>query len=103
MRPVVVAVLFACLLVTLAATSAPRVVGDGAEYVHLASRMASFLRVRHPSIDNPLPEIFAERLPGLDENWLPVATPGCEKLLLPGRGGRDSVWPMPCAPSSRRR
>ena len=48
--------------------------------------------------DNPLPEIFAERLRGLDENWLPIATPGCEKVLLPGRGGRDSVWPMPCAP-----
>jgi hypothetical protein len=62
------------------------------------TRLASFLWTRHPSFDNPLPEIFAERLRGLDENWLPVATPGCEKVLLPGRGGRDSVWPMPCAP-----
>jgi len=62
------------------------------------TRLASFLWTRHPSLDNPLPEIFAERLRGLDENWLPVATPGCEKILLPGRGGRDSVWPMPCAP-----
>ena len=62
------------------------------------TRLASFLWTRHPSLDNPLPEIFAERLRGLDENWLPVATPGCEKILLSGRGGRDSVWPMPCAP-----
>ena len=62
------------------------------------TRLASFLWTRHPSFDNPLPEIFAERLRGLDENWLPVATPGCEKVLLPGRGGRDSVWPIPCAP-----
>jgi len=194
MRPAVVAVLFACLLVALAATSTPRAVGDGSEYVHLSNRLASlhlpgagesrhflfysalaaplvallnaigldplgaftllnglllvaafyvassrlhwtgcalvfraphrlaaagvlasavlgvwtfhparsetadrptrlasFLWTRHPSLDNPLPEVFAERLRGLDENWLPVATPGCEKILLPGRGGRDST------------
>ena len=41
MRPAVAAVLFACLLLTLAATSSPRVVGDGSEYVHLAARIAS--------------------------------------------------------------
>jgi hypothetical protein len=70
------------------------------EAVDRPTRLASFLWTRHPSFDNPLPEIFAERLRGLDENWLPVATPGCEKVLLPGRGGRDSVWPMPCAPAS---
>ena len=62
------------------------------------TRLASFLWARHPSVDNPLPEIFAERLRGLDENWLPVATPGCEKVLLPGRGPRSGVWPIPCAP-----
>jgi len=62
------------------------------------TRLASFLWARHPSVDNPLPEIFAERLRGLDENWLPVATPGCEKVLLPGRGARSGVWPIPCAP-----
>jgi hypothetical protein len=70
------------------------------ESVDRPTRLASFLWTRHPSLDNPLPEIFAERLRGLDENWLPAATPGCEKVLLPGRGGRDSVWPMPCAPVS---
>ena len=70
-----------------------------AEAADQPTPLASFLWTRHPSIDNPLPEIFAERLRGLDENWLPVATPGCEKVLLPGRGGRDSVWPMPCAPA----
>jgi hypothetical protein len=71
-----------------------------AEAVDRPTRLASVLWTRYPSIDNPLPEIFAERLRGLDENWLPVATAGCEKVLLPGRGGRDSVWPMPCAPVS---
>jgi hypothetical protein len=69
-----------------------------AEAADRPTRLASYLWTRHPSFDNPLPEIFAERLRGLDENWLPVATAGCEKVLLPGRGGRDSVWPMPCAP-----
>ena len=71
-----------------------------AEAADRPTRLASFLWTRHPSFDNPLPEVFDERLRGLDENWLPVATPGCEKILLPGRGGRDSVWPMPCAPAS---
>ena len=71
-----------------------------AEAADRPTNLASFLWTRHPSFDNPLPEIFAERLRGLDENWLPVATPGCEKILLPGRGGRDSVWPMPCAPAT---
>jgi hypothetical protein len=70
-----------------------------AEAADRPTRLASFLWTRYPSFDNPLPEIFVERLRGLDENWLPVATPGCEKILLPGRGGRDSVWPMPCAPA----
>jgi hypothetical protein len=71
-----------------------------AEAAGRPTRLASFLWTRHPSLDNPLPEIFVERLRGLDENWLPAATPGCEKILLPGRGGRDSVWPMPCAPAT---
>jgi hypothetical protein len=62
------------------------------------TRLASFLWTRHPSVDNPLPEVFVERLRGLDENWLPAATPGCEKVLLPGRGARSGVWPIPCAP-----
>jgi len=62
------------------------------------TRLASFLWTRHPSFDNPLPEIFVERLGGLDDDRLPVATAGCEKVLLPGRGANDSVWPIPCAP-----
>ena len=71
-----------------------------AEGAERPTRLASFLWTRHPSADNPLPEIFVERLRGLDENWLPAATAGCEKVLLPGRGGRDSVWPMPCVPAT---
>jgi len=71
-----------------------------AEAAGRPTRLASWLWTRHPSLDNPLPEVFAERLRGLDENWLPVATAGCEKILLPGRGGHGSVWPMPCAPAT---
>jgi hypothetical protein len=62
------------------------------------TRLASFLWTRHPSVDNPLPEVFVERLRGLDDDRLPVATAGCEKILLPGRGANNSVWPIPCAP-----
>lgn len=62
------------------------------------TRLAAWLWHEHPTWHDPLPEIFAERLTALDENWLPVATAGCEKVLLTGRGGRDSAWPVPCAP-----
>jgi hypothetical protein len=53
---------------------------------------------RYPSLDNPLPEVFVERLNGLDEDWVPAATAGCEKVLLSGRGRDRAIWPMPCPP-----
>lgn len=49
----------------------------------------------HPSWENPLPEIFAERLRHRDGANTLAATPNCAKVLI-----QDGVWPQPCtAPS----
>jgi hypothetical protein len=60
--------------------------------------LARYLWTHHPSLDNPVPEIFVERLHGIDDNWLPAATDGCEKVLITGRGVGRGVWPLPCPP-----
>ena len=57
------------------------------------TRIASILWTRWPSLDNPLPEIFAERLSGEEPGLVPVATPDCAKVLLVG-----GQWPVPCYP-----
>ena len=59
------------------------------------SALADLLWTRYPSINNPLPEIFGERVIGRgDESWLPVATSRCEKVLLLGDGRREPFWPV---------
>jgi hypothetical protein len=55
-----------------------------------------WLWTTHPAIDNPLPEIFIERLSGREDMWLPQSTPGCEKILLTGRGPSIGEWPVWC-------
>lgn len=55
---------------------------------------ASAAWARWPSVVNPAPEIFAERLSHREPAVLPVATPGCEKVLL-----YEGTWPVPCLPS----
>jgi hypothetical protein len=60
--------------------------------------LARYLWTRHPSFENPLPEVFVERLHGIDDNWVPAATSGCEKVLLQGRGVGRGIWPVPCPP-----
>ncbi len=54
---------------------------------------------RWPGLDNPLPEVFADRVGGADgQSVVPVATRGCSKVLT--RGDGDAVWwPFPCTPS----
>ncbi len=58
------------------------------------TRLAMFQWTRYPSFQNPVPEIFAERLRHSDGVNPVASTPGCEKALL--QGGR---WPHPCPPS----
>lgn len=59
------------------------------------SALASFVWQRFPDVDNPLAEVFAERLAGHESAWPPVATPGCEKVLLSGDGS-SAAWPVRC-------
>jgi hypothetical protein len=59
------------------------------------TRVASLIWDRWPSLDNPLPEIFAERLSATEPGLAPVATRGCTKVLLIG-----GQWPVPCPPQA---
>jgi hypothetical protein len=60
------------------------------------SWLATVLWTSWPALDNPLPEVFAERVYGIDGSAAaPVATSGCEKVLIRG-DGTDAWWPVPC-------
>ncbi len=61
--------------------------------------LATFLWSRFPSSNNPLPEVFIETLLHVDEPRLPVATSGCEKILVAGSDLSGSGWPTPCYPA----
>jgi hypothetical protein len=61
--------------------------------------LANFLWTRHPGWNNPLPEVFVETLIRTEQRWVPVATPGCEKMLLRD-GGDGARWPIPCYPDT---
>lgn len=55
------------------------------------STLASYLWQQWPGADNPLAEVFAERVAGHEPAWPPMASPGCEKVLVAGGG-----WPARC-------
>ncbi len=60
--------------------------------------LATLIWTRAPWLDNPVPEIFAERIAGLDGAVpVPTATANCEKVLLVG-DGRQVRWPAWCRP-----
>lgn len=63
------------------------------------STVARFLWHQFPSLDQPLPEVFAERTSGRETRALPVAEPGCAKVLLLGDGAEGGMWPAPCPPA----
>jgi len=49
-----------------------------------------------PDLDNPVAEVFAERVSKIEPSPAPpIATAGCEKILLMG-GGETAVWPGRC-------
>jgi hypothetical protein len=62
------------------------------------TRLATFLWQRWPAADDPLVEIFSERISGSQPApEPPLATPGCEKVLIVGRGsGSPTAWPGRC-------
>jgi hypothetical protein len=57
------------------------------------SWIASVIWARWPSADNPLAEIFVERLSFAEPGLAPISTAGCTKVLL-----IDGNWPVPCRP-----
>jgi hypothetical protein len=66
--------------------------------IPVPNRLSTWLWRTIPAIDNPLPEIFAERVTGIDGMpTVPSTTRRCEKILTAGNG-RDAMWPMPCRP-----
>ncbi len=62
--------------------------------------LATFLWTRYPAWNNPLPEVFIETNLHVDEPRVPVATSGCEKILIAGGDVDRGVWPSPCYPAS---
>jgi hypothetical protein len=62
------------------------------------SKLASVLWQRWPASDNPLVEVFSERVSGSQPAPAPpLATAGCEKVLIVGRGsGSPTAWPGRC-------
>jgi hypothetical protein len=61
--------------------------------------LASFLWTRAPGWNNPLPEVFIETQLQVDEPRVPVATTGCEKILVAGGSADEGFWPSPCYPA----
>jgi hypothetical protein len=55
--------------------------------------LAAYVWERHPALDRPLPEVFAERVTGYDifTPLVPVATTSCSKVLLV-----EGRWPAQC-------
>lgn len=61
--------------------------------------LAGWLWGHLPALSNPLPEVFVERVSGVDGlHTVPAATARCEKILLAGSAGGDAAWPIPCRP-----
>jgi hypothetical protein len=61
--------------------------------------LATFLWTQFPAWNNPLPEVFIETELHVDEPRVPVATSGCQKILLAGGDATAGVWPSPCYPA----
>ncbi|HEY3383366.1 MAG TPA: hypothetical protein VGK32_16460 [Vicinamibacterales bacterium] len=69
-----------------------------AQYANQPTLLAEYLWTRHPMWNDPLAEVF-QKANLAAAWWLPVATPGCEKILLLGTGAGDGAWPIPCYPA----
>jgi hypothetical protein len=97
-RPRVVAVATVLTLVFAALVLHPR--HQDAGIGPHPSALARMVWNHAPGLDNPLPEVFAERITHIDGAApVPVATDGCQKALLAG-DGRVVWWPRHCQPRS---
>ena len=63
-------------------------------------RVALAVDARARARVRPLPEMFSETVRGDDGGiQVPVAMPGCEKVLLQGGPRERPMWPVPCYPA----
>ena len=67
------------------------------EFGHRPTALSLWVWRQAPSLSHPLPEVFARSLEQRG-GTLPVSTPGCDKILLVGRGKNQGMWPRPCPP-----
>ena len=67
------------------------------QYRYAPTLWADIVWSHHPGWNNPLPEIFAGVNLQHETPWTPVATPGCEKVLL--GAAATGAWPIPCFPA----
>jgi hypothetical protein len=85
-------VLAAAAVVWCASSFAPNL---PEQYLRPTRLAADIWRLR-PGLDDPLAEVFAERVAGHERAMPPIATAGCEKVLLVGDGS-GAEWPERCA------
>jgi hypothetical protein len=64
--------------------------------------LAEWLWTRHPGLDRPLPEVFAERAWGYPPlGSVPASTLQCEMALVRGDGTAIGRWPLSCTPAEK--
>ena len=68
------------------------------EYSNRPTALALWVWRHHPGWSTPLPRVFVSALRAPDET-APVATAGCTKALLIGRGEAQGMWPRACLPA----
>jgi hypothetical protein len=68
------------------------------EFSHRPTSLAQWVWRHHPGWSTPLPRVFVNALRAPDET-APVATSGCTKALLIGRGESQGMWPRACMPA----
>jgi hypothetical protein len=61
--------------------------------------LATILWTQFPAWNNPIPEVFIETELHVDEPHVPVATSGCQKILVAGGNSESGIWPSPCYPA----
>jgi hypothetical protein len=94
-RPLVMALGLMLVVATSWYAFRPELVDRGGSTPSLGATM---IWTRWPWLDNPLPEVFAERVSGVDGvPPVPIAVTGCSKALIRGDGA-ETWWPFPCNP-----
>lgn len=83
----------AALLVLTAAWSTWQFRPTLPERYRYPTALASWIWTTYPAWTTPIPEAFAERVSHHEPGWAPIATPGCEKVLL-----YEGAWPWACPP-----